>query len=63
MHVYSCDYTEAGTVLFVGNSVDDLPGIQLPAKPGGWGGDRMEITGAFLWAFCTGFSGLVVIPC
>lgn len=30
MHIYGCDHTEEGLLLLVGNSVDEMEGINIP---------------------------------
>lgn len=45
MHVYTCDYTEAGSVIFIGGSTSSMDGVELPQRLDGWGADRMEIRG------------------
>lgn len=45
MHVYTCDYTEEGSLLFIGGSTSHLEGVELPQKLDGWGADRMDIQG------------------
>lgn len=49
MHVYTCDYTEAGSVIFIGGSTSSMDGVQLPQRLDGWGADRMEIRGSTLF--------------
>jgi hypothetical protein len=44
IHAYGIDCMEEyGTIVLVGNSVDDFPGADIPFKPAGWGHQTMEV--------------------
>lgn len=35
LHVFCCDYTETGRILFCGESIDEFDGVDIPPRPTG----------------------------